>query len=144
AWEGASLNDVARLTLEPYEPPGGATRVALGGAKVRLGPNAAVTLAMAFHELATNAAKYGALSAPAGRVDVAWTASCGAAEVLEIVWTESGGPPASAPERRGFGARFLERALGREFDGEVELCFAPAGLVCRIRLPLSAKVGVGA
>jgi PAS domain S-box-containing protein len=145
AWEGASLADVAGQTLSPYRSPGQPDRISCVGPDVRLGPNAAVTFAMAFHELATNAAKYGALSAPDGRVEVAWRSAADSdPPALEILWGESGGPPVTPPARRGFGGQFLERALAREFDGSVHLRFTSAGLVCRMRLPLSAKLRVAA
>lgn len=145
AWEGASLAEVLAQTLAPYQARRGAERVVFFGPDVRLGPNAAVTLAMAFHELATNAAKYGALSAETGGIEVTWRTERGVGEeALEIVWIESGGPPVVQPTRRGFGTQFLERAVGREFDGEVNLRFISGGLNCRIRLPLSAKLRLAA
>ena len=105
------------------------------GPDVRLGPNAAVTLNMAFHELATNAAKYGAFSTERGRIEVTWRiVRREAIDILDIVWTESGGPAVVPPQHRGFGSQFLQRALAREFDGEVDLQFTPSGLVCRMSL----------
>jgi two-component sensor histidine kinase len=100
---------------------------------------------MAFHELSANAAEHGALSAPAGRVAVEWSIDWrgGKTPALEIQWRESGGPPASSPGARGFGSRLLEGGLAQELNAEVRLDFAPAGLECRIRLPLSAKVAAG-
>jgi len=146
SWEGASLAEVARQTLAPYLGPSDPlSRVTLDGPDVRLGPNAAVTLTMAFHELATNAAKYGALSAAAGKVAVCWSAdSVRAPSFLDIEWRERGGPPVTAPTRRGFGSRFIERGLAREFDGEVDLDFAPEGVSCRMRMPLSLKLRMAA
>jgi two-component sensor histidine kinase len=112
---------------------------------VRLSPNAAVSLTMAFHELATNAGKYGALSSVAGRVDVEWKVdSAIEPTVVEIDWRESGGPPVSRPTRRGFGSRLVETGLAREFDGRIELTFAPEGVRCHMRLPLSAKMQLAA
>jgi PAS domain S-box-containing protein len=145
AWEGASLADVVGQTLSPYRARSQPDRISWIGPDVRLGPNAAVTFAMAFHELATNAAKYGALSAPGGRVEVEWRNDAASdLPALEIVWRESGGPPVSPPARRGFGGQFLERALAREFDGSVHLRFTSTGLVCGMRLPLSAKLRLAA
>jgi two-component sensor histidine kinase len=146
AWEGASLADIIAQTLAPYDGralPAG--RAGVSGPDVRLGPNAAVTLAMAFHELATNAAKYGALSNDSGRIEIGWRIERGAeGELLEINWSEAGGPPISPPKRRGFGTQFLQRALAREFDGRVNLRFTAPGLNCRMRLPLSAKLRLAA
>ena len=149
SWAGASLSDVIGRTLAPYlggGPEGG--RVNAGGPGVRLGPNAAVSLNMAFHELATNAAKYGALSVGSGRVDVSWRivrAIAGAASgpesnAVDICWTESGGPVVARPTRRGFGTRLIEQGIAREFDGDVNLVFEPGGLCCSMRLPLSIKL----
>jgi PAS domain S-box-containing protein len=146
SWEGASLAAVVRETLAPYiAGDDAAGRLRLEGPDIRLGPNAAVTLTMAFHELATNAAKYGALSVGSGRVEVSWRVEGPAPrEQLEIVWCERNGPPVIAPERRGFGTRFLERGVAREFDGTVTLDFAPDGVSCRMRMPLSVKLRMAA
>jgi two-component sensor histidine kinase len=100
---------------------------------------------MAFHELATNAAKYGALSVDSGRVEVHWRADLPETpSEIEIVWSERSGPPVVAPSRRGFGSRFVERGLAREFDGVVQLDFAPDGVCCRMRMPLSVKLRMAA
>jgi two-component sensor histidine kinase len=139
-WDGAPLNDVVERTLRPHD--GAPGRVVAGGPPVRLPPNAAVSLNLAFHELSTNAAKYGALSVPGGRVEATWTLRRPKREeapILEIVWRERGGPPVRPPERRGFGSRLLERGLAREFGGTVRLDFAPEGVECRIRLPLAGR-----
>jgi PAS domain S-box-containing protein len=145
AWDGASLKDVIARTLAPYKVERATGRVELSGPNVRLSPNAAVSLTMAFHELATNAGKYGSLSVVTGRVDVAWTVDNALSPtVVEIEWRESGGPPVSPPSRRGFGSRLVERGLAREFDGRIELAFMPAGLQCHMHLPLSAKIQLAA
>ena len=108
---------------------------------MRLGPNAAVSLTMAFHELATNSAKYGSLSVGAGRVDVDWTVDDRThPAMVEINWRESGGPIVAPPKRRGFGSRLVEKGIAREFDGQVELAFASEGVRCRMQLPLSHKI----
>jgi two-component sensor histidine kinase len=100
---------------------------------------------MAFHELATNAAKYGALSVEGGLVEVSWSTDRALdPTAVEICWRESGGPPVAPPSRRGFGSRFIERSLAREFDGSVRLSFAPSGVVCVMRLPLSIKLRLAA
>ncbi len=151
SWEGASLADVVQQTLAPHLAAGDRStpkrweRLVLGGPDIRLGPNAAITLTMAFHELATNAAKYGALSTETGQVEVVWRLDRpDAPRQVEIDWTESGGPPVVTPIRRGFGSRFVERGLAREFDGAVELEFAPGGVRCRMRMPLSLKLRMAA
>ncbi len=139
-WDGAPLHEVAWETLRPHDGVPG--RVVVGGPAVRLAPNAVVTLGLAFHELATNAAKYGALSAPGGQVEVSWTLSRSNrnAPLVAITWRERGGPLVRPPERRGFGSRLLERGLTQEFGGTVRLDFAPAGVECQICLPLTGKI----
>ncbi|HEY2661558.1 MAG TPA: HWE histidine kinase domain-containing protein [Caulobacteraceae bacterium] len=145
SWEGASLAAVVQQTLAPHLAAGDHNRLIVEGPDLRLGPNAAITLTMAFHELATNAAKYGALSVESGHVEVRWRMDTPSAPMLvEINWAESGGPPVTAPSRRGFGSRFIERGVAREFDGSVELDFAPVGVSCRMRLPLSIKLRMAA
>jgi PAS domain S-box-containing protein len=152
-WRGATLGDVVRGALEPYAgtPAGSGTasaasaavspvpRVALDGPAVRLTASAAVALAMVLHELASNAAKHGALSAPGGRVHVTWALT---SEALDVAWTEQGGPPIAGPPaaRRGFGSILLDRVLVRQFGGRLALDFAPTGLRCRMRLPLSERL----
>ncbi len=144
SWEGASLTRIIRQTLEPYVAQGQQDRIDLSGPDVRLGPNAAVTLTMAFHELATNAAKYGSLSILAGQVKVDWRVDSSSDPAVEIDWRESGGPRVAAPTRRGFGSRFIETGLAREFDGTVHLTFGPEGARCHMRLPLSPKLRLAA
>ncbi|MDP3853060.1 sensor histidine kinase [Phenylobacterium sp.] len=145
AWDGASLTSVIDQTLEPYVAQGQLDRVVRSGPDVRLGPNAAVTLTMAFHELATNAAKYGAFSTLTGQVQVTWSIDSSSDPVaVEIDWREIGGPPVVVPSRRGFGSRFIERGLAREFDGQVQLAFSPDGVCCHMRLPISPKLQMAA
>jgi PAS domain S-box-containing protein len=135
-WEGASLHALLVMELTPHAGglDGGGTRFAIESDRdVRLTPKAAVALGMAIHELAANAVKHGALSAPAGRVTVASSARNGR---LELEWRESGGPPVASPQRRGFGGRLLEQGLAGELSGQVRLDYAPAGLSCRMELPL--------
>jgi len=136
-WQGASLADVIAQTLAPYgEHEDGTRRFDTEGPPVRLDPNVAVKLSMVFHELATNATKYGALSAPEGRVAVTWhrTQSDGGRDALAIRWVERGGPPVTEPVRRGFGTLLVERVAGRELGNDVTLAFAPAGLEVGITL----------
>jgi two-component sensor histidine kinase len=98
-----------------------------------LQPKPAVTVAMAIHELCTNALKHGALSNRAGRVSFTWAVTEGKeAPRLRLVWCETLGPPVSAPKRRGFGLRMITRALAYELDGTADVEFAPEGLRCVI------------
>jgi two-component sensor histidine kinase len=130
SWRSAQLRDVAAVEFRPYGPE----RYRLDGPDVALAPAEALSLGLLFHELATNAAKYGALSAADGRVDVRWQVVDAR---LELTWRERGGPPVTIPTRRGFGSRLIERSLKGEMRGEAALDFAPDGLVCRVVLPLS-------
>ncbi|GAA0600906.1 hypothetical protein GCM10009416_43580 [Craurococcus roseus] len=147
SWDGASLGEVVGQTLDLYATGAcGDRRVTAEGPVISLNPNAAVTLNMAFHELATNAAKYGALSIQGGRVEVRWRIDRGDAgpAALEIVWSETGGPPVQRPGRRGFGSRLIERGLPGELGGEASLEYPPEGVRCRMRLPVSAKIALTA
>jgi PAS domain S-box-containing protein len=129
-WEGANLREVAGRAMAPFQASAdGAERIALTGDDVQLSPQAAVALAMGFHELASNAVKYGALSNGSGTVRLNWHAEEGR---LRLTWAESGGPPVEAPTRRGFGTRLIEQGLARELNGTVELRYEPAGAVCTI------------
>lgn len=142
AWQGARLDDVVRRTLAPYAPHNGAGhRLEISGPPVRFDSEAAVTLHMALHELATNAAKYGALSVPSGSLSVTWKVDRSVdPAVVEITWREQGGPPVATPTRLGFGSKYLQVGLTRELGGTVELHFEPAGLICEMRFETSAKL----
>ena len=132
SWEGATLDRLVAEALSLYN--GREKRIAWDGPTVRLNPKAAVSLVMAFHELCTNATKYGALSAPGGSVEVRWSVQ---GDLLAIEWRERGGPPVAAPEHRGFGLRMIERALAADLAGAASLAFEPEGLVCRIETSLA-------
>jgi len=142
SWIGASLRDVVLQTLTAHFPgSAGERRISVAGPAIRLSPNAAVSLNMAFHELATNAVKYGALSNRHGVVTVTWAVNAAThPAVVEILWVENGGPPVAPPSHRGFGSRLIERGLSRELDGEISLIFDPAGVLCRLDLPVSSKL----
>jgi two-component sensor histidine kinase len=114
---------------------GAGGRVRMEGPRVALTSKNALSLSMAFHELGTNALKYGALNRSEGVVDLTWTSD---GSRLAIEWRERGGPAVRAPERRGFGSRLLERGVAAELNGEVDLRFEADGLVCRIAAPLPA------
>ena len=135
-----SLQAILRTELAPFDRGDGS--VTITGRDVALTPKAGLSLAMAVHELVSNAAKYGALSTTAGRVAVAWTVRTGAgAPALTLTWTETGGPDVSPPTRRGFGTTLIERALTHEIDAEVSRQFLPSGLQCSIALLLTEEVG---
>jgi len=126
----AGIADILTAEFAPYDP----SRVSFEGVPVELPPKLAVMLALIFHELATNAAKYGALSTLEGRIAISWAKDHAAdGEKIAIDWRESGGPPtpAAAPPRRGFGKRLLERGLD-QFQGQIESRFETTGVACRI------------
>lgn len=135
-WEGADLRRMVEEELRPFQFGEGG-RVRLDGPAVALQPQAAQSVAMALHELATNAAKYGALSRPEGQVEVIWCGG-GAHEPLVITWTERGGPPVSRPTGRGLGMTVVERAVGGALQGSARFDWRPDGLVCELRLDLAA------
>lgn len=134
-WEGASLERLVADELAPYAKSGHAR---LSGPALQLKPAAAQALALALHELATNAAKYGALSS-AGMVDVTWATVIAedSPERLRLRWQEGGGPPVSPPLRRGFGSSVLKSSVERQLRGSVALHWAPEGLICDIDLPIA-------
>jgi PAS domain S-box-containing protein len=129
-WDGASLRRLLVDELVPYRAADGGN-IEINGPYVRLDPRRAVVLGMAFHELATNAAKYGALSSKDGCLAVHWHVQ-GEPRRLHLDWVESGGPAVRRPERSGFGRLLLERALKADLQGSVELKFVPEGLRCSI------------
>ncbi|QXQ05039.1 GAF domain-containing protein [Sphingosinicellaceae bacterium] len=133
-WEGVAIATLIGDELDPYGRGGADLRV--DGPTVILTPKASLSLSLAVHELATNAAKYGALSRAGGRVNVSWQ-RLGDGE-LRLVWTERGGPPVEEPKRRGFGSRLIERALALDTAGTSTIRFEPAGVVCEITLPAAA------
>jgi PAS domain S-box-containing protein len=137
-WDGVSLRDVIDQILQPFglDDPR-VIRFSVNGNHVRLQPKTALTLAMVFHELATNAAKHGALSNnAAGKIDIAWQLE---GERMRLRWQESGGPLVRPPARKGFGSRLIEHGLAQELDGEVRLDYEPAGVVCTIVMPIRVE-----
>lgn len=132
----ADLRDILSRILRPfgYQPAEG--RISIDGPTVMLAPQAATAVALALHELATNAVKYGALSVPAGRVSVAWRLE-GSGEELRLSWREIDGPAVVAPPARGFGSQLIERNLSQALGGSARLDFAPDGL----RAEIAARLG---
>ena len=137
-WAGADLGELVGQTLAPYLD-GGAGPAADGPA-VALPPRQAVALAMVLHELATNAAKYGALSVPGGRVGVGWEVDDGEGEGgvrrVRLAWREVGGPAVREPARKGFGTVLIEQSLLHDLEGTGGLRFEPDGLRCELSFPL--------
>jgi two-component sensor histidine kinase len=134
-WEGAELGEIVRQTLSPY--PEGA--ISISGPRVQLSPNAAVTVHMGLHEMATNAAKYGALSVGGGRLDVSWRVLDGQPPSLEFDWIESGAPHVQPPTREGFGTRLI-KAVARELGARIEPQLRRDGMAFRWTAPASEKV----
>ena len=139
-WRGAWLRDVLEQELAAYRRSGGAGPwIHLSGAAMHLAADAVQPVEMVAHELATNAAKYGALSVAGGTVRVVWSAQEGG---LGLVWTERGGPPPDGvPSRRGFGTRLIEATVRRQLSGTLEQRWEPAGLTCIITLPAECLRG---
>jgi PAS domain S-box-containing protein len=131
-WEATPIRSAAEAALKPFQA--NEPRISCDGPATLLTPSATVTLTLALHELATNAAKYGALSTAAGTVELCWSVN---ASELTLVWREHGGPPVEKPAQSGFGTRLLERAVARDLSAAVALDFNPVGLVCTIRAPLA-------
>jgi two-component sensor histidine kinase len=137
SWYGASLGELIRSQLSSYLD-GAVVQVTIEGPAIALKPEAAQNLGLALHELAINAAKFGALSVPAGRVSVTWTRRESAAgNALELDWREKLGPKVKTRRKKGFGSMVIERNLARALDAEVNLDFDPDGLHCRIVIPAS-------
>jgi two-component sensor histidine kinase len=136
-WEGADLGELLAEALEPYE-----TQVDLDGPALPLAPNAAVALAMIFHELATNASKYGALATDAGRITVDWNLD--GRTRLSVVWRERGGPPVSPPKRNGFGSRLIAASLKGDLAGSAAFDYAPEGLTCTLTILAAPRAALAA
>lgn len=134
------LQTVLETELAPFDR--GSGNIVIRGRDVTLTPKAALAMAMAIHELASNAAKYGALSTTSGRLIIECNVDSSAGTPsMTLVWHESGGPAVSPPARRGFGTVMIERALAHELDAEVSRDFEATGLRCTITIPLSAEFG---
>jgi len=140
-WEGVSIDTLVREELEPYSEAG--ANAAFGGADVVLTSKSALALSLALHELATNAAKFGAFSKPSGRVDVNWHYIDGSGGVA-LTWRESGGPPVEPPRRLGFGSSLIERALALETGGAVKIFYERGGVACEVSLPPTSLLTMAA
>lgn len=127
-WEEAELSTLLRETLEPYSMQ----RFTMGGPVLKLRPRSVIAMSLAIHELATNAAKYGALSVPGGHIRILWTVTDKDGHDFELFWQEQGGPPVTTPDEKGFGSKLITQILAAELAGNVELMFEPHGLVCKI------------
>src|SRR5580704_12395974 len=133
SWANATLAQTLSSATEPYDSLGG-RRFHFNGPDLRITSGAVVALAMTFNELCTNTTKFGALSVPAGRVEVAWTIDQ-PKQRLHLVWTESGGPAVEPPVRQSFGTRMM-KSLGQQLNGQVRLAYEPTGFVYSLDVPI--------
>jgi two-component sensor histidine kinase len=138
-WQGSNLQNLLMRVLQPYllnNPE----RIRMSGPKVPLSPRIAVVLSMIVHEIATNAAKYGALSTDSGMVRLDWQViNEPTGLTLRLIWTETGGPPVTAPVQRGFGSRLIERSARDQLGGEATVDFLPRGVVCTVICAIKAE-----
>jgi PAS domain S-box-containing protein len=139
-WSEAELGELIRQSVAPYLTSR-TDSVRLSGPPTYLPPRQVVIVMLMIHELAVNAAKYGALSNDDGRVGIEWTIEPhGEQRLLRLHWTESGGPTVRAPSRKGFGTTLIERSIAHELDGRATLEYQPQGLACELRFPLQGSV----
>jgi two-component sensor histidine kinase/CheY-like chemotaxis protein len=140
SWANASLSHTLSGATEPYDSRG-ARRFHFNGPDLRITSGAVIALAMTFNELCTNTTKFGALSIPTGRVEIAWTVDT-EKQRLHLTWTERGGPPVAPPSRRSFGTRVME-SLGQQLNGQVRLAYEPTGFVYALDVPLGSIIAAG-
>lgn len=139
AWQGAPLKEIVSAVLEPFSAQSG--RIVIAGDAVELPASITITLALMLNELATNAAKYGALSTDRGRIEISWTvlpSEVGEGRVVDLIWQERDGPSVVPPKHRGFGSRLLA-ASAQQIKGELDAQFAAEGLKARLRFPVPAR-----
>ena len=134
-WSSADLGKVIRGATEAFENPD-APKFTIHGPEIRIASAAVIAIAMTLNELCTNTTKFGALSVPAGRVEIAWALDPDT-QRLRLTWIETNGPPVNVPERRSFGTRLIE-TLGQQLKGAVELAYAPTGFVYLLDIPLAS------
>jgi PAS domain S-box-containing protein len=136
-WQSADFRDIVKGATAPHlsRPD---EQIAIEGETVTVSPRTALTMALVLHEMTTNAAKYGALSAPKGRIEIGWRLEPRPPKspLLHIEWRERNGPPVEAPAKPGFGSRFIQGSVTAELRGSVRMNFNPDGLHCTIDVPL--------
>jgi two-component sensor histidine kinase len=139
-WVGASIRGAVSQAVKPHQHD--AARFRIEGPNIRISPKTALALALAMHELSTNAVKYGAWSNDHGMVEITWSVEVAetGARRLQMSWRERGGPTVVPPKSRGFGSRLIERGLAGEMDADVQLLFEPEGVRCAIVAPLTFEV----
>jgi len=137
-WSGAGMLELVRQVISPHVGAGDTSPFTISGPDIALKPRAAVSLALGLHELATNAAKYGALATSTGLVDLRWEVTGASADsAIRIVWAEAGGARVQPPSETGFGTRLLQEGLRADLKADVELRYETAGLICMITAPLA-------
>jgi two-component system CheB/CheR fusion protein len=135
-WQSADMHKLVDTALDAYDTKGG-DAITISGPAVQLKPKQGLGLSLILHELSTNAAKYGALSNPDGRLRISWSREIeNGSEFINLRWEESEGPPVTPPKRKGFGTRLIERASRLELLGSVELKFETSGCLAKLRFPL--------
>ncbi|WP_421739676.1 sensor histidine kinase [Caulobacter sp.] len=139
-WSGADLGTIVRQAVAPHDHPG-EHRFAIDGPLVWLSPQQAVAMALALHELATNALKYGSLSVDGGQVELNWNLAHNqlGARHVSLLWREHGGPPVTPPAHTGFGTRLIARTFGQDSGGQARIDYLPQGVQCVMQLPLSVR-----
>jgi PAS domain S-box-containing protein len=141
-WSGADLRELAERAAAPWGSLSGSSPFVIDGPGLYLQPNTAIALSLVFHELATNAAKYGALSASGGQVRIAWSIErADGGRRLQLVWSESGGPAVSPPGALGFGTRLIQRGLAAELNGSVAIDYPTQGVICTMQAVLPDEPG---
>ena len=139
SWRSADLKAIIREILTPFQS-GGHERIQFSGNPVELNSTMALTMAMVLHEMAANAAQFGALSTAGGRLAVSWEVDRGLkGRTLYLVWIETGGPTVRRPGERGFGTRLIERGIVQQLNGMAVVDFDPTGLRCRMEVPLPSR-----
>ena len=136
AWGGAMLPELLKTAIEPFETPG-REQFRIQPTPIRISPAAALPFVMTINELCTNATKYGALTVPKGRVDIATKVNEDNG-TFRFKWSETGGPSVGEPSRRSFGMLLIERGFAEQFSGSTRMQFKPSGVVCEIDVPLAA------
>lgn len=131
-WKGTNLR---ALLLEEVGPQSDENQVEIEGPEVTISPTAAQALSMLFHELMTNAIKYGSLSTPQGRLQVTWRRLDELENTVELSWNETGGPPVKRPEHKGFGTSVIEHVAGQQLDSDIKVSWRKAGLQLKIVIP---------
>jgi two-component sensor histidine kinase len=138
----SDLHAIVEQALAPFREPTH-DRFHVRGPSLRVSPRMALDLAMALHELATNAVKHRALSNASGTVALTWRVDRQSTLNRKLCWTGRGGPPVAPPTRRGFGTRLIERSLAQDLGFGARIEFVPTGLVCTINTPVALAEGLG-